>query len=185
MSIKKIGFDFDKIFVNYPPFIPDFIINYFYKKHNHNLKYRFPGRLERGIRIISHASFFRPPIWANINSLKRIAEKNNIATYLVSSRFSFLKNQTKVWDNKNDIFKYFKKVFFNFSDTQPHLFKDRIVKKEKIDKFIDDDFDLLKYLAINNSNVEFYWLTSKKSEMKLPHNIKPIANIEEFRQKYL
>ncbi len=179
-----IGIDFDKVFVNYPPFIPSSLIEYLYKKKNHKLSYRVPNKIEQKIRHLSHSLMLRPPIKDNIRALQEIA-KDNSNIFLVSSRFSFLKDRTQDWDKKHGISKYFKKMYFNYTDDQPHFFKDRIIKEEKIEKFIDDDLDLLIYLAQHNSKVNFYWLHNGSSQAKLPDNIHLINTLEEFRTKYL
>lgn len=183
-NAQRIGFDFDKVFVNYPPFIPGSLIEYLYKRRNHNLSYRFPGKLEQKIRILSHIPFFRPPIKENIESLKKIYEKNDSRIYLVSSRFSFLKDRTELWDRVNNIFRYFEEIYFNFADEQPHIFKNRIIKKARIEKFIDDDLDLLLYLSERNTKVKFYWINKKGIKKLLPKNIVRIKNLEEFLNKY-
>lgn len=183
---RKIGFDFDKIFANYPPLVPEFLIEYLYKKKNSELSYRFPGKLEQKIRILSHLPIFRSPIKKNVESLKKLSKNSKLELYLVSSRFSFLKQKTEIWSRKNNINKYFLKTYFNFSDMQPHIFKDRIIKRENIEKFIDDDLDLLMYLSQKNPKVEFYWLTKNKRKITNPaSNIVKIKDLEEFRQKYL
>ncbi len=182
---ESIGFDFDKVFVNYPPFIPSFLIEYLYKRRNHNLSYRFPGKIEQKIRKLSHFPFLRPPIKENIDSLKKIYEKNDLKIYLVSSRFSFLKDRTYLWDKINNIFKYFEGIYFNFNDNQPHIFKDTIIKQEGIKKFIDDDLDLLHYLSGRNPKVKFYWINKKSKKRLLPKNIIHIKNLAEFLNKHV
>lgn len=181
----KIGFDFDRVFVSYPPIIPSSLIEYLYKKRNHKLSYRIPGKFEQKIRVLSHTSFLRTPIKANITTLKKIFNNDNYEIYLISSRFSFLKKQTKMWDEKHRISKYFEKMYFNFNDKQPHLFKDDVIKKENIEKFVDDDLDLLLFLSKNNPDIEFFWLSSQKKYPPLPANIHQIKNLEELRKKYL
>jgi hypothetical protein len=180
---NKIGIDFDKIFVDYPPIVPGSVIEFLYKKKNHDLKYRIPGLLERRIRVLSHMSILRPPIRKNIEALKKMFSENDTNIYLVSSRFSFLKKRTEDWDKKHNISKYFKKMYFNFEDIQPHIFKNQIIKKEGIKKFIDDDLDLLLFLSKENPNVKFYWVTSA-STPSLPPNITRIGDLTEFRNKY-
>lgn len=183
----KIGFDFDKVFVNYPPFVPTSVIDFFYKKKNHNLVYRFPGFIEQKIRIVSHHHFFRPPIRENIDSLSEIARKGKFELFLVSGRFGFLKDKTKHWLKKHDIEKYFKEMHFNFQNEQPHLFKHNIINKLNIKQFIDDDLDLLLHLASKNPHISFFWINGKNRSIKIPFpkNIIPIKNLEEFRRKYL
>jgi len=180
----KIGIDFDKVFVSYPPIIPSSLIEYLYKKRNHKLSYRIPGKIEQTIRILSHMPALRMPIKHNIVSLKKLANKNRYDIYLVSSRFSFLESRTMDWDKKHKVFKFFKKIYFNFNDEQPHLFKDKIIKSEKVENFIDDDLDLLLYLSKNNSKVNFFWVTNNGfSNLSLPKNISKIKTLEEFRIK--
>jgi hypothetical protein len=184
-SKLRIGIDFDKIFVNYPPIVPGSLIEYLYKRKNRRLKYRIPGEIEKKIRVLSHIPLLRPPIKRNIDSLKKIFNRNNSSIYLISSRFSFLKGRTESWDKKHKISQYFKKMYFNFNDEQPHIFKNKIIKKEGIRKFIDDDLDLLMYLSQENPKVEFYWISSNRKHTKLPANITKIKDLEELREKYL
>lgn len=184
MKKTKIAFDFDKVFVNYPPFVPSALINYLYKKRNHNLSYRIPGKLEQKIRVLSHSSFLRLPIKKNIEVLSNMFTKDNLEIFLISSRFSFLREKTNDWNRRNNMAQYFKKMFFNFNDEQPHLFKDRIIKQENIQKFVDDDLDLLLFLAKNNPRVKFYWIGPSKTET-LPPNIAHIRDLKEFFNKYV
>lgn len=183
----KIGFDFDKVFVSYPPFVPGFLIDWLYKHHGFllgghhiSLSYRFPGKLEQKIRIFSHSPFFRPPIWKNITSLHTISKNSSCEMYLISSRFSFLKGRTDQWMKKNGIDKYFKEMYFNYDDKQPHEFKNEIIKKLNLQKFVDDDLDLLRFLAKKNPNIKFYWITPSKKTFSLPNNIKQILKLSEF-----
>lgn len=178
----KIGFDLDGVFINSPPFIPKQLIEKLYKKSGDRIFYRYPGKLEQMVRILSHAPILRPPIKSSLSLFKKANVSN---TYLISSRFSFLKDRTKQWDRKNDIFKHFKAVYFNDKDEQPHFFKDRIIKKERIDKFIDDDLDLLLFLSKENPNVEFYWINNSSQNISLPYNVKRIKTFSEFLSSYV
>jgi hypothetical protein len=181
----KIGFDFDKIFVNYPVFLPETLVNFLYKNHNGKLSYRIPGRLEQRIRIFTHNPTFRQPIKKNMQVLENLASDPNQELYLISGRFGFLKQTTENWINKYSIHSLFKELHFNFENEQPHLEKDRIIKKIGIQKFVDDDNDLLTYLAKKNPSVEFYWLDKKDKHLSLPTNITPIKDLVEFQSKYL
>lgn len=183
-STKKvrIGFDFDKVLVNYPPLIPDQLINWIYKKRSKTLKYRFPGTFEQKIRIVSHYPFFRHPVTENINTVK-ILHKNNIPVFLISGRFGFLKHRTDVWLKKHALHKYFKEIHFNFNNEQPHIFKDRIIKSLGITHFVDDDLDLLLYLAKHNPTVSFYWFNpSKITKRYVPfENIHTVSKVTDFQ----
>jgi len=197
MAVKKIGFDFDKVFVSYPPIIPDSLIDFLYKgkialmkKKNPEkiiLKYRMPGFIEQKIRILSHYYIFRPPIRNNINSLRLINKKGNYKVYLVSSRFGFLKDKTYKWLDRTRMKKDFDEIHFNFKNMQPHIFKEKTLKRNGITHYIDDDLDLLVYLAKKLPQNSFFWLNNKKSvDYKiLPENIKKIKNIRELYNKYI
>ena len=197
MAIKKIGFDFDKIFVSYPPIIPDKLIDFIYKGRvalipkkdadKINLKYRIPGRIEKQIRIISHNYIFRPPLVNNIRALRLIRKKTNHKLYLISSRFGFLKDKTNYWLDKNKLKNEFYEIHFNFNNSQPHLFKEKTIQNNNITHYVDDDLDLLVYLSNKNPDLNLFWLTkNKKTNYKnLPLNIKMIKSIKEFYTKYI
>lgn len=185
MKKQKIAFDFDKVFVDYPPFIPTTIIDALYKKKNGHLSYRIPGTFEQKIRILSHHNLLRSPIKPNIAALSKITDNDDVEAYVISSRFSFLEKKTEDWTKKNKMSRYFKKMYFNYKDEQPHIFKERILRSEEIDKFIDDDLDLLLYLAERNPNIKFYWINKNMPHKKLLSNIIRIRDLEEFLNKYL
>ena len=72
----KIGFDLDKIFVDYPPLIPDALIDRLYKRKTKNeLIYRIPSRPEQLLRQLSHYHGFRAPITDNITFLHSLPKK--------------------------------------------------------------------------------------------------------------
>lgn len=187
----NIGFDFDKVFVNYPPGIPNKLIDYLYKGHlalmkgktkNVTLSYRYPGTIEQKIRMLSHAKILRPAIIENINALKKISQLKNCKTYLVSSRYGFLKSKTEEWLEKEKIEKYFSGIYFNFKNQQPHVFKMNTIKKLKIDAYVDDDIDLLVYLSKNDSSLKLFWITDTNTHeyTTLPSTIHKIKNISEL-----
>lgn len=192
----NIGFDFDKVFVNYPPGIPNKLIDYLYKGHlallkgktkNVELSYRYPGKTEQKIRKLSHTSILRPPITKNIDALKKISVMKTCKTYLVSSRYGFLKKETQAWLKTQRLEKYFTGVYFNFENKQPHLFKKETIDKLRITFYVDDDIDLLVYLSKNNPSLKLFWITDKNNyEYKmLPENIFKVKNIEELYNKFL
>ncbi|MFH1832757.1 MAG: hypothetical protein ABH816_01130 [Candidatus Levyibacteriota bacterium] len=176
----NLGFDFDKIFVDYPPFIPNGIIDRLYKKKsNGELLYRIPSRLEQILRLISHQSIFRPLIKENLIFLKKIRQKNNHKYYLISSRFSFLKKPTQGIIKKCEFDKIFNAMYFNFENEQPHIFKNEVIKKLKINRYIDDDLPLIKFLANENPKTFFFWL-NKKDNKKLSKNLMAVTKINKI-----
>lgn len=179
----KIGFDFDKVFVDYPPLIPDFLIDYLYKNHKSTKEfYRFPSSIEQKIRILSHYPVFRHPIKDNILILKKLSQNKENEIYLVSSRFSFLKMRTESWLRIHNLSKYFKGIYFNFDNLQPHIFKYHKIKELKLDYYIDDDIDLLKYLASKKIQTKLFWLNGKLFVTKdnVPSSITVVHNLSDI-----
>lgn len=185
-----IGFDFDKVFIDYPPLIPYTLVDFLYKgavvfkknkSKNPKIHYRFPGLIEQKIRILSHYYIFRRPISENIKFLKKISGTKKNKTYLVSSRFSFLKKRTEGILERYKLNSYFDGIYFNFENKQPHLFKERTIKNLKIDTYIDDDLDLSLYLAQKMPNLTIYWVRDgRKKEGDLPKNVIAIKDLKEL-----
>ncbi|MDP3988195.1 MAG: hypothetical protein Q8P80_03570 [Candidatus Levybacteria bacterium] len=176
----NIGFDFDKIFIDYPPFIPNSIIDRLYKKKtNGKLLYRIPSKPEQFLRILSHHPILRPVISQNLELVRKKYKEGGNKHYLISSRFSFLKKRTDRIIKKHNLSEIFDGIFFNFENKQPHIFKNEEIKKNKIERYIDDDFPLIKFLSKENPKTKFYWL-NKKQQGKIINNLFAIKNISEI-----
>ncbi len=176
----NIGFDLDKVFIDYPPFIPDIVFDRFYKKKSNGaLTYRIPAKPEQLLRYIIHHPFLRPPIKKNLDFLNEFSKTNN-DLFLISSRFGFLKSRTNNLIKQYGFDKIFKGLYFNYENKQPHFFKDHVLKKLKIKKYVDDDFALVKYLAKHNPTIQFYWLNPHKNK-KITDNIEAIVNLSQIK----
>lgn len=176
----KIGFDLDKIFVDYPPLIPDSLIDRLYKKKaNGVLLYRIPSRPEQLLRQFSHYHIFRPPIRSNIKFLRSIP-KDKHQLYLISSRFGFLEKQTLSLLHKLGLDQVFDRMYFNFENKQPHEFKNEVLKKLNLDLYVDDDLPLLQYITKNNKHTKFFWLHPEKTRISLPKGITHIQSLSEI-----
>lgn len=175
----NIGFDLDNVFIGTPPLIPQSLIERLYrKKTNGVLIYRIPSQAERIIRIISHQSLFRPPVKKNLKFLKFIAQKEH-KLFLISSRFDFLKKQTEKIVNKHNLNKLFHLTYFNELNKQPHIFKHELIKSLSIDRYVDDDLYLLKYIASRNNKVKLYWL-NKYINKQISKNIQAITHLSDI-----
>jgi hypothetical protein len=177
----KIGFDLDKIFIDYPPFVPASIIDSIYKKKTENtLLYRIPKRPEQILRRFTHYPFFRPAIKENILFLRKISSLKKHQYYLISGRFGFLRKTTEQLLKKHTFDKIFNKMFFNFDNKQPHVFKEKVINSLHLDCYIDDDLPMLEYLAKKNTKTKFFWLSGQtKINPKFP-NITKIHTLSEI-----
>lgn len=184
-----IGFDLDKVFIDTPPLVPTSIIQKLYKKKtNGTLLYRIPSKPEQVFRRITHIGPLRPPIHKHLAILKNIPKENN-KLYLISSRYSFLKGPTNKLIKKHKLDTLFDTLYFNYTNDQPHVFKNAILKKLRLDMYVDDDLSLLQYVAKDNPNTTFYWLKTdaQKDYLKLHPvlrtNVIPINDLKELFAK--
>lgn len=176
----NIGFDLDKIFIDYPPFIPDTLINRLYKKKSdRKLLYRIPNKPEQFLRKVSHWRFFRPMIKRNIAILNSLPKEQH-KLYLISSRFGFLEKMTQKLMRRQGFDKIFDGMYFNFSNKQPHIFKSEVIKRLNIDMYIDDDLPLLNFVAKQNKTTRFYWLNQQRQTGSLTRNIIAISNLTDI-----
>lgn len=175
----NIGFDLDGIFIDKPPFIPKVFIERMYRKKSGKLIYRIPGKFEQKLRKFLHQPIFRPTFKKNIHFLENLKQKKNHTFFLISGRFGFLKNETDQILKSNNIYALFYQHYINLENLQPHLFKEKQIKKNNIQKFIDDDLDLLNYLSDKISDTRFYWLNSKQSK-KMKKNLFAITHISKI-----
>lgn len=176
----RIGFDLDKVLIDYPPIIPSVLIDRLYKEKGDGiLLYRIPSRPEQFIRLLTHYSLFRQPIIKNIRFVKNLPRNNQDKYFLISSRFGFLKNRTEEIIKKYQVDKLFNGMFFNFGNQQPHLFKDEVVKKLKLDRYVDDDLPLLKFLSQNSPQIKFFWLNKKINQL-LEKNLWAITHLSKI-----
>lgn len=171
----NIGFDLDKVFVDYPPIIPAIVFDRLYKKKSKDiLLYRIPKKPEQIFRYLVHHPFLRPVMVTNLEVITSLKQDHKY--FLISSRFGFLKKRTEALVKKNGLDNVFDKLFFNYQNKQPHEFKEETIRKLKIQKFIDDDLKLLEYLSKRNPNIMFYWLNNKKTDT-IKENLLAITNI--------
>lgn len=179
----NLGFDFDKIFINTPPLIPDTVIKYLYKGRKRDaLSYRIPLFPEIIIRKATHHHLLRPAIVENIAFLKQLTQNKNHKYYLISSRFGFLRNETNHLIKRYGFDKLFHELYFNFENKQPHFFKDDIIKKLNIHRYIDDDLPLLHFLSKSNPRTLFFWLNPKQNNT-IQKNLFAISNIYDLLKK--
>lgn len=175
----NIGFDLDKVFINYPPLVPDSIIDKLYKKKSNGaLLYRIPSRPEQLFRELTHHPLLRHPIKKNLEILLSLP-KDQHNLYLISSRFGFLRKRTENLVKKYGLDQVFDGLYFNYENKQPHVFKNEIIASLNLDMYIDDDFQLLKHVAKENKKTKFYWLTKKKKQM-LTKNIFSINSLSDL-----
>ena len=179
----RIGFDFDGVFIDKPPFIPKKLIERLYKKKSSNLSYRFPSKAEQVIRILSHKKIFRPPIRENIATIKKYKKNGSHTFFLISGRFGFIKKETENLLKHYQLEEMFKKRFINYDNNQPHIHKKNVLKHIQLDRYVDDDFDLILFLSKITPKTIFFWV-NKLEDKKISKNLFAITDFSKvFKDK--
>ncbi|OGH33524.1 MAG: hypothetical protein A3J69_01235 [Candidatus Levybacteria bacterium RIFCSPHIGHO2_02_FULL_42_12] len=174
----NIGFDLDGVFIDKPPFIPKWGIELLYRERSKSLSYRFPGKPEQLLRKLSHKRMFRPLIKKNIDVIINPKRQNKHAFFLISARFSFLQKETENLLSSHRLKELFDATWFNVSNMQPHLFKENVIKKLTIHRYVDDDLELLMFLSNCYAHIKFFWLNKKKKKV-LAKNLFAIQNLSD------
>jgi len=157
----KVGFDLDGVILYNPirilrPFVTLFKKLILGKKIT---KFWIPkSQLEKWLwRLFHKTSLFVAP---GFDDVIKLIKQNKIEAYLITGRFSFLKNDLDQWLDKIEAKKYFAGCFYNELDEQPHIFKDRVIKKLKLDVFIEDNWDIIAALKNKerHSQLQIFWI---------------------------
>lgn len=156
----NIGFDLDRVLINYPPFIPPRVIDYLYRHHDKKtLTYRIPHtKVEQFLRRLSHFYFFRPAIASNVYFVTHFPHNPHPhKLYLISSRYKFLEQLTHDILHRYGMGNVFSSINLNTRNEQPHHFKEKKIKELKVNLYVDDDLDLLKHLAQKCPQTQLLW----------------------------
>lgn len=154
----KVGLDFDGV-VAYNPFrIIRPMVSFFKRKILKEKKLRFwypKKRWQQIFWIILHESSLFPAMGTDF--LKKLVKEGQIEAHLVTARYSFLDEHLYRWLEKYKLRKIFKTIHTNKKDEQPHLFKERVIESLELDYFIEDNWDIVKYLS-KKQKTKIYWI---------------------------
>lgn len=176
----NIGFDLDKVFIDYPPLFPSRLIDRLYKKKDNGvLMYRIPSYPEQLFRKATHFPLLRPPIKNNLTFLKSIPKEKN-KLYLISSRYKFLEGVTNDVIKRFNLDEIFDGLYFNYENKQPHKFKNEVIKGLNLDLYVDDDLSLINYVAKHNRKTKFLWLNYRNETKPREKNVYSINQLTEI-----
>lgn len=91
---------------------------------------------------------FESSVWParGVKQLKEDVENGRIEVHLVTGRFGFMNKSLYEWLDKYQLRTVFKSISVNEEGEQPHLFKERVIKKLKLDWYVEDNLDIVLYL---------------------------------------
>lgn len=192
----RVGFDLDGVILYNPARIVRPITKFIKKQvlHQKNVTafYIPKTKLERAIwHIFHYSSIFVAP---GFDQIRKLTKAGVIEPYLVTARYSFLERDLRVWLQRLQIDSFFKGVYFNELDEQPHLYKERVIKNLKLDFFVEDNYDIVRHLehSIPTKIIWIYNIFDKQltSKVKVPNlsqavsYIKPQKNVLIYSEFY-
>jgi uncharacterized HAD superfamily protein len=119
----------------------------------------------------------RKPFANKNRSLNEVYKLPNVELYLITSRYSFMKQITADWLNRHNFLKYFKEIIYNHGDKNPHSFKVDIVNKLNLQYFIDDDWETISALQAQTTTNIIWILEQHKKIKNIPIQITAKKNL--------
>lgn len=175
----KVGFDLDGVLLYNPLRIVRPMISLLKRKkigiQRKELEFYVPksGSEELMWELFHKSSVFLAPGFGDISKLKA---QNLIEPYLITARFGHLQQDFDKWKRKMKADELFKGCYMNSEDEQPHLFKERMIKELKLDVFVEDNWDIVRYLDKN--------CCSKKGKKNVKTQIIWVSNLLDYRIDY-
>lgn len=157
-KIVRVGLDFDGV-VSYNPFrIIRAPIKWFKRKFRKTNKLSFfvPHTWwQTWIWILMHESSLIPARGATL--LGEMCAREEIEVHLITGRFEFLEKNLTNFLRRYRMTTYFSSININKKREQPHLFKERMIKKLKLDYYVEDNWDIVQYLQ-GKTKAEIIWI---------------------------
>ncbi len=159
----KIGLDLDGVILYNPARIARPIAALAKKILLKNKKVSFTvpkKKWERYIWYLLHkSSIFVAP---GFDMIKKLSKEGKIEVYIITGRYSFLKDDLEKWLNKIDSKSFVKEWFYNKHDAQPHTYKEKIIRALNLDIYIEDNWDIVNHLNAmqkeKNPKLKVLWI---------------------------
>jgi len=89
------------------------------------------------------------------------------------------------WVKKNRLEKTFSGIFFNKYDEEPHLFKEKMIRKLQLDIYVEDNLDIVNHLT-KTTSAKILWIfnlfdKAVKFPRKFPHLGRAIEFIKSIK----
>ncbi len=153
----RIGFDFDGvIFYNVTRNLRPYI--YFVKRYLLGIKEtkfylpKNPGMVK--IAYLLHKSSYRPN--TGFKKFLKLIKNPKYEIYIITARLSFMKEDIHQLLSQYNL-KGIKQIIQNKQDDQPHLYKEKLIKKLKLNYFFDDNWDIVKHLS-EHTDAKIIWI---------------------------
>lgn len=172
-NIPRVGFDFDGVIAYNPLRVfrrPVMWLTGLVTNKKKDLHFPYPkSPVVKWLWERAHKTSFFPS--RGFSHLRELLTRGDIEGYIITGRYAFLNDELYDWLKHNKIDGLFKRVYVNMADEQPHVFKERMVRELNLDYFVEDNWDIVKYLAIslprrqagkqsiaNSKRTEIHWI---------------------------
>lgn len=117
-------------------------------------------KVEEFLWNILHKTSYK--IADGLDLLKYLKDEGIIEPYLITARYKSLEKDFNDTMEKLKARHLFKVYVHNTQNEQPHLFKERMIKKYNLDMFIDDNWDIVEHLSqvLPSEKVTIVWLSN-------------------------
>jgi hypothetical protein len=155
----KVGFDLDGVILYNPARIIRPLVAAFKKQFLKKKKVSFyvpQGKWEQLIWHWFHkSSLFIAPGFGDIEHLSK---RNFIEPYIITARYNFLRHDFEQWIARMRARTYCVDCIHNAEDDQPHLYKEKMVRKFDLDVFVEDNLDIVRHLQKSFPNKDIIWI---------------------------
>ncbi len=177
----KVGFDLDGVILYNPlrtlrpvasffKFIKPVL---FHEKAN---AFYFPNSpLEKSVWKLLHKTSFR--VADGVTDIKTLAQQGVIEPYIITARYSFLKDDFYYWIKRLNNQPYFRYYHYNKDDIQPNAFKEKMISELKLDVFVEDNWGVIQRLNNSVPKTKIFWI-SNSLDWHIPYHYK-FSSLEE------
>lgn len=191
-KILRVGFDFDGVIAYNPLRVLRRPVMSLKQWISPSSELSFPIPREKTFRFLwelAHETSFFPGY--GFSELKDLIREKKIEAYILTGRFSFLEDNLRRWLKKYGAEDLFTSIHVNKEFEQPHHFKEHMLKKLKLDYFVEDNWDIVQYLArskqlqTNRKNgLEVHWVYNLLDrDVTYPHKHPHIKNFLSYLKK--
>lgn len=92
-----------------------------------------------------HKTSFIPA--RGLNDLRKLVQEGKVEAHLVTGRYASLTQDFKNWMKSIDSEHLFTSQSPNLKNEQPHIFKQRMIKKLGLDIYVEDNWDIVRELT--------------------------------------
>jgi hypothetical protein len=158
-KIIRVGLDFDGV-VAYNPFRIIRAPIVWFKREVlgiNKLAFLVPkNRWQSLILLLYHKASVFPG--KGTENLRQIVASKKIEFHLVTARYLEYESDLLGWLNAHDLKDVFTSIHVNVANKQPHEYKKTMINDLRLDYFVEDNLDIVRYLKGQGMAVKVIWV---------------------------